>query len=121
MKKYCCVITLVLLSHKSFCWGFYMHEKINYTAVFLLPPQMMILFKPNIDFLTKHAVDPDKRRYMMASEGAHHFIDIDHYGQYPFPNLPRDYLTAIQKYSADTIQAYGIVPWWIPVMMSRLT
>ncbi len=98
-----------------------MHEKINYHAVFLLPPMMMILFKPNIGFLTEHAVDPDKRRYIVAGEGAHHFLDIDHYGKYPFPELPRDFKSAEKKYSTDTLQLYGIVPWWIQVVMGRLT
>jgi hypothetical protein len=121
MKKISCFITLLLICYRVYCWGFYMHEKINYHAVFLLPPQMMILFKPNIGFLTEHAVDPDKRRYMIASEGAHHFLDIDHYGVYPFPALPRDYKAAVAKFSADTLQTYGIVPWWIQVMMGRLT
>jgi hypothetical protein len=63
-------------------WGFYAHHQINYHAVFLLPPEMMKLYKPNIDFLSEHAVDPDKRRYVVAEEGARHFIDIDHYGSY---------------------------------------
>jgi len=98
-----------------------MHEKINYHAVFLLPPQMMILFKPNIGYLSEHAVDPDKRRYMVASEGAHHYIDIDHYGTYPFVTVPRDYKLAIQKFTTDSLQAYGIVPWWIQIMIGRLT
>jgi hypothetical protein len=97
-----------------------MHEKINYHAVFLLPPQMMILFKPNIGWLSEHAVDPDKRRYMVAGEGAHHFLDIDHYGPYPFREIPRDYAAAVLKFSADTLETYGIVPWWIQVMMGRL-
>src|SRR5580704_3064088 len=121
MKKYFCLISFLLLTRRSYCWGFYMHEKINYHAVFLLPPQMMILFKPNIGFLAEHAVDPDKRRYMIASEGAHHYLDIDHYGAYPFPAIPRDYKTAIRKFSADSLQAYGIVPWWIQTMIGRLT
>jgi hypothetical protein len=98
-----------------------MHEKINYHAVFLLPPQMMILFKANIGFLSEHAVDPDKRRYVVASEGAHHYMDIDHYGTYPFATIPRDYRLAIQKFTADSLQAYGIVPWWIQIMIGRLT
>lgn len=121
MKNYACLLCLILLSHRSYCWGFYMHEKINYHAVFLLPPQMMILFKPNIAYLTEHAVDPDKRRYMVASEGAHHFLDIDHYGHYPFPDLPHDYKSALNKFSSDTLRTYGIVPWWIQIMMARLT
>ena len=121
MKKYFCFIGLILLSYRSYCWGFFMHQKINYHAVFLLPPQMMILFKPNIGFLSEHAVDADKRRYLVATEGAHHFLDIDYYGHYPFPELPRDYKAAIKKYSADTLQKYGIVPWWIQIVMGRLT
>jgi hypothetical protein len=121
MKKIYCSVCLLLFHHPVFYWGFYMHEKINYHAVFLLPPPMMILFKPNIGFLSEHAVDPDKRRYIIAAEGARHYLDIDHYGHYPYPEIPRDYQSALRKYSADTLQAYGIVPWWIQVMMGRLT
>jgi hypothetical protein len=121
MKKFWSLTSLLLINYRVFCWGFYMHEKINYHAVFLLPPSMMILFKPNIGFLTEHAVDPDKRRYVSGSEGAHHFLDIDHYGHYPYPGLPRDFKSAVAKYSLDTLQVYGIVPWWIEIMMGRLT
>jgi len=121
MKKFWWLTGLLLINHRVFCWGFYMHEEINYHAVFLLPPSMMILFKPNIGFLKEHAVDPDKRRYISGSEGAHHYLDIDHYGRYPYPELPRDYKSAVAKFSIDTLQVYGIVPWWIEVMMGRLT
>ncbi len=112
----CCSITF-----KSFCWGFYGHQKINYYAVFLLPPEMMVLFKPNIQFLTDHAVDPDMRRYAVASEAPKHYIDMDNYGHYPYPDLPRKYDDAVKKYSEDTIVANGIVPWWIQIMEQRLT
>jgi hypothetical protein len=121
MKKTYCLFCMILLTQQVFSWGFFMHEKINYHAVFLLPPQMMILFKPNIGFLSEHAVDPDKRRYMVASEGSHHFLDIDHYGVYPFTAIPHDYKAALRKFSPDTLKAYGIVPWWIEIMMGRLT
>src|SRR6185369_3670649 len=121
MKKIILFLVSILLSQKLFCWGFYMHEQINFHAVFLLPPEMMVMFKPNIEFLRVHAVDPDKRRYMVASEGAHHFIDIDHYGKYPFPELPRNWREAVAKFSNDSLQAYGIVPWWIEIMQQRLT
>ena len=113
MKKIYCTVCLLFAHHSVFCWGFYMHEKINYHAVFLLPPPMMLLFKQNIGFLTEHAVDPDKRRYIVSAEGARHYLDIDHYGHFPFKELPRDYNSALKKYSADTLQAFGIVPWWI--------
>jgi len=112
----CCIISI-----KSFCWGFYGHQKINYFAVFLLPPEMMVLYKPNIQFLSDHAVDPDKRRYAVAGEAPKHYIDIDNYGQYPYPELPLQYDDAVKKFSADTVAANGIVPWWIQIMQQRLT
>jgi hypothetical protein len=82
---------------------------------------MMAFYKPRIDFLSEHAVDPDKRRYAVKEEGPRHFIDIDHYGFYPFNSLPRNYDSAIAKFSVDTIQKNGIVPWWVQTMLFRLT
>jgi hypothetical protein len=112
---------MVLAYQSCFCWGFFAHKKINYYAVFLLPPDMMALYKPNISFLSEHAVDPDKRRYMVKAEGARHYIDIDLYGKAPFPDLPRSWKEAVAKYGEDSVQSKGIVPWWILVMLQRLT
>jgi hypothetical protein len=121
MKKFFATLLLLILGYqKCFCWGFFAHQKINYYAVFLLPPEMMVLYKPNIEFLTEHAVDPDKRRYAVAEEGARHYIDIDHYGNYPFDSLPRKWEDALAKFSEDTILANGIVPWWVQIMQRRL-
>ena len=112
---------LVLAHGEAFSWGFYAHRQINTYAVFLLPPEMLVLFKPNIQFLSEHAVDPDKRRYAMPEEGPRHYIDIDHYGAFPFRSLPREWNDAVQKHSRDSLMRYGIVPWWIQTMLSRLT
>ena len=121
VKRFLCVSFFLLLAQACFCWGFFGHRKINYYAVFLLPPEMMVMYKPQIDFLVEHAVDPDKRRYAMTQEGPRHFIDIDHYGKYPFHELPHKWKEAVNRYSEDSLNAYGIGPWWIPVMMQRLT
>jgi hypothetical protein len=121
MKKTLVLFLCLLISQHCFCWGFYAHRKINYYAVFLLPPEMMVLYKPNADFLLEHAVDPDKRRYAIPAEGPRHYIDMDRYGVYPYDSLPRKWNDAIAKYSEDSLQAHGIVPWWIQTMLSRLT
>ena len=105
----------------SYCWGFFGHQRINYYAVFLLPPEMMMLYKPNIAFLSEHAVDPDKRRYAVKDEGPRHYLDIDHYGDYPYNNLPRKWKDAVAKFGEDSLKAYGIVPWHIQNMLYRLT
>ena len=116
------VICPWLFAHTpSYCWGFYAHQKINYYAVFLLPPEMMVLFKPNIAFISEHATDPDKRRFAVPDEGPRHYIDIDHYGPYPYDALPRKWKDAIAKFGEDSLKAYGIVPWQIQFMLSRLT
>ena len=121
MKKIFFISFLLLLSQRVFCWGFYAHKKINYYAVFLLPPEMMVLYKPQIDFITEHAVDPDKRRYAVAEEGPRHYIDIDHYGKYPFDSLPKKWNDAVARFSEDSLTAHGIVPWWLQTMLYRLT
>ena len=115
------LVALLFCYLPSFCWGFYGHQKINYYACFLLPPEMMVLYKPNISFLSEHSVDPDKRRYAIKEEGPRHFIDIDYYGKYPFEALPRKWKDAVAKFSEDTLQSQGIVPWHIQVMLQRLT
>lgn len=104
-------------------WGFYGHKRINRMACFTLPPEMFGFYKRHIDFITDHAVDPDKRRYAVEGEAQRHYIDIDHYahgGVDPFEVMPRTWKEAVAKYTEDTLQAYGIVPWHIEVMFGRL-
>jgi hypothetical protein len=104
-------------------WGFFGHKRINRMAIFTLPPQMFGFFKENIEYITEHAVDPDKRRYAVEGEAQRHYIDIDHYahnGQDPFEVVPRKWNDAVAKFTEDTLQTYGIVPWHIHVMKLRL-
>ena len=121
MKQIVMWLVLVLVYSKTYSWGFYAHRQINTYAIFLLPPEMLVLFKSNVQFLHEHAVDPDKRRYAVADEGPRHYIDIDHYGKFPFPSLPHAWNDAVQKYSRDSLMKHGIVPWWIQTMLYRLT
>ncbi|MBK9735782.1 MAG: hypothetical protein IPO92_12760 [Saprospiraceae bacterium] len=67
-------------------------------AVFTLPTEMMGFFKNNIEYMTEHAIDPDKRRYATKHEAPRHYIDIDHWDKIPFPNVPRDFEEAIIKH-----------------------
>ena len=115
------LFVLLLPTQQLFCWGFYAHQKINYYAVFLLPPEMIVLYKPNISFLSEHAIDPDKRRYAVPDEGPRHYIDIDHYGVYPYIGLPRKWKDAVEKFGEDSLKQHGIVPWHVQTMLYRLT
>jgi hypothetical protein len=108
---------------KAVEWGFFGHKRINRIAVFTLPPEMFGFYKEHIEFVTEHAVDPDKRRYAVEGEAQCHYIDLDHYykpGENPFEIMPRKWKDAVSKFTEDTLQTYGIVPWHISVMKSKL-
>lgn len=96
----------------SLPWGFYGHKKINRLAVFTLPPSIFPFYKENLNYITEHAVDPDKRRYIVPTEGPCHFIDLDHY-QNPFDSIPHTWKKAVEKFSEDSLRKHGIVPWHI--------
>lgn len=118
MKPHTCMVVLFLFAfangswwlpaHAPHCaatqteedaWGFFGHRKINHQAVFSLPPAMLVFFKPNIDYLTQHAADADMRRYASKYEAPRHYIDLDRYGEPPFPTLPHDWTDALLCHS----------------------
>lgn len=96
-------------------WGFFGHRRLNRLAVFTLPPDMIVFYKKHIEYITEHAVDPDKRRYATKYEAPRHFIDIDRWDVYPFANVPRDWTDALMQYTnivvinsnQDTVQLFG--------------
>lgn len=114
------ILTLCLAPSPLFCWGFFGHRTINRTAIFTLPSEIMNFYKQHLEYITQHAVDPDMRRYALPEEGARHYIDIDHYGENPFQDVPKKWDDAVLKYTEDTLQAYGIVPWHVERMYRRL-
>ena len=104
-------------------WGFFGHKRINRMATFCLPPSMFGFYKEHLEYLTEHAVDPDKRRYAVEGEAQCHYIDLDHYvhsGESIPAIMPRKWVDAVAKFSEDTLQSYGIVPWHILLMKSKL-
>lgn len=111
------IICLIQSQSANPAWGFWAHQRINQMAVFTLPEELFAFYKPHLNYIEEHAVDPDKRRYAVSDEAPKHYLDIDHYGKYPFDNLPRNWFDAVEKYSEDSLQSYGIVPWHVERMM----
>jgi hypothetical protein len=64
-------------------WGFFGHKRINRLAVFILPSDMLYIYKKEIDYITEHAIDPDKRRYTVSTEGYRHYINLDKWAFLP--------------------------------------
>ena len=118
------LLTLTLLAagtQSASAWGFFAHQRINRLAVFTLPPEMMTFYKRHIVYITENAVNPDKRRYAVKEEAPRHYIDIDVYGDSALYKMPRFWNDAVAKYTEDTLNAYGIVPWYVNLMKFRLT
>lgn len=81
-------------------WGFYGHRKINRLAVFTLDQDLFPFYRYHIEYLTEHAVDPDKRRYATKHEAIRHYIDVDHWGGDPFSSVPREFAHAFLKHAS---------------------
>jgi hypothetical protein len=113
MKQIGRTVTSLLVIILCSSWGFFAHYRINRLAVFTLPKAMAGFYKSNIEYITVHAVSADKRRYVDSTEAPHHFLNADHYGKNPFNIIPQNWVDAVVKYSADTLNKYGTLPWTI--------
>jgi hypothetical protein len=120
MKQAGTLLTGILLVVLCSSWGFYAHYRINRLAVFTLPKAMAGFYRNNINFITEHAISADKRRYVDSTEAPRHFLNADHYGKKPFNVIPQNWNDAVVKYSADTLNKYGTVPWTIQYNYYRL-
>lgn len=116
------LIACFLLQQLAFAWGFFGHQKINEIAVYTLPKPLFAFYKAQVDYIKKHATDPDNRRYVVAEEACRHYLDGDHYeAKSPFDTLPHRYADACSLYTEDSVLAHGIVPWYVQTMVYRLT
>ncbi|MDB5005337.1 MAG: hypothetical protein JWQ34_3562 [Mucilaginibacter sp.] len=113
------IIGLLLITICS-SWGFFAHYRINRLAVFTLPKAMAGFYKANIGFITEHAISADKRRYVDSLEAPRHYLNADHYGKNPFRLIPERWDDAVIKYSEDTLDKYGTVPWSIQYQYYKL-
>jgi hypothetical protein len=102
-------------------WGFWAHQRINRLAVFTLPPEMIVLFKKNIDYLTENSVNPDRRRYAVVGEAPRHYIDLENYGDSAAYKLPHYWKEATERFGEDSLLRHGVVPWAIQQYKYRLT
>jgi hypothetical protein len=104
---------LIFCFNKADSWGFWAHRKINNKAIATLPEEMKGFYFYYSDYITDHSVDPDKKRFCVVEEAPHHYIDLDHYFKNSYDSMPRRWTEAVQKYTIDTLNKYGTLPWYI--------
>lgn len=55
-----------------------------------------------------------------APRAEHGFLRLDHYGRYPFAELPRDYNAAVRKFGRAEVVQHGTLPWQIGTYSLKL-
>jgi len=115
------LLVLQLALPSSFGWGDNAERLITNKAVDTLPDDMRSFFEANRQYLVQHVTDPMDIAAKSPAEQHNEFIQLDHYGQFPFSALPRVYTAAVSKYSRHTLETYGLLPWQIGLYSKRLT
>lgn len=122
MKKSWFTLALALLIPAlSPGWGFFGHRTIGQVAVYALPSAMQGFYFRHLPDIVKLITDADERREADPAEAPKHYIDMDHYGDNPFGEMPKAWDKASAKYSADTLRKYGTVPWTVLEVKEQLT
>jgi hypothetical protein len=112
----------LLLPHPARAWGAGAERLVVTKAVDTLPPDIRGFFNANREFLSRHVTDPlEWLTRTPLTERRNHFLYLDHYGKFPFDSLPRDYKSALDKFSKDKLEGAGVLPWQIGVYSQKLT
>jgi hypothetical protein len=112
---------LFLALPASFGWGENAERMIVDKAVDTLPDEMQPFFQANRSFLMQRVTDPLEAEARTPAEQPKGFIQLDHYGTYPYGALPRSYTAAVEKYGRRTLDARGLLPWQIGLYSKKLT
>jgi hypothetical protein len=122
-QKLLLFLTIIALSFPGslLAWGTNAQRLIVSHAVDTLPYELRPFFEANRTFLVQHVNDPLNLLDKHPNERQNHFIELDKYGKFPFDALPRNYQSALSKYSKSKIAATGLLPWQIGVYSAKLT
>ena len=104
-----------------FGWGESALRLITDKAIDTLPDEMLPFFQSSRAFLVQHANDAAATESKSSAALRNGFIELDHYGPFPFTALPRSYMEAVAKYGKRSVAAHGQLPWEIGVYSEKLT
>jgi len=120
------VLAILLLSQSSsFSWGENADRLVANKAVDTLPEEMQPFFQANRQFLVQHITNLQEAVPKSVIPFEHprpaDFVELDHYGPFPFSALPRDYKNAMSKFNRRTLDEYGVLPWQVGLYSKKLT
>jgi hypothetical protein len=109
----------IFLPQTCRAWGENAERLVANKAVDTLPAEMSSFFLNNRRYLVQHITDPLEAG--AQNDLRNNFIELDHYGQFPFLMLPRSYQAALQKFGRKNLEVYGTLPWQIGLYSQKLT
>src|SRR5216684_3129979 len=120
-----CLFLCFAAPQNSRAWGRNGHRLVVNKAIETLPERLpqgfREFFEANRSFLLQHVTDPLDTISKTPAERRNHFILLEKYGRFPFEALPRDYKSAVTKFSKPKLDANGLLPWQIGVYSKKLT
>lgn len=105
----------------SYGWGENAERLVTNKAIDTLPQEMGTFFEDNRQYLVQHVTDAGALDAKIAAGEHKDFIQLDHYGPFPYTALPRVYTAAVSKYGRGTLETYGLLPWQIGLSSKKLT
>lgn len=102
-------------------WGFLVHRTVAQLAIYELPKPLRAFFFTNKDSIVYGAPRPDIRRTTQPEEGSKHYLDMEYFGDSAVYVIPHNFQDAIAKYSLDTLNKYGTLPFVVLQNLQKLT
>jgi hypothetical protein len=120
---FCLCVALLANSFHASAWGVWGHYKINRGAIYALPKELGMFFYNHADYIMEEAIAPDIRKYTMGDkqEFPRHYIDLEKYNYTDAQSMPATREDAYAKWSKDTVERYGSLPWTIQEVTEKLT
>jgi hypothetical protein len=105
----------------AYGWGENAERLVTNKAIDTLPQEMGTFFEANRQYLVQHVTDAGDLDAKIAADEHKNYIQLDHYGPFPYAALPRIYTEALSKFGRRALDNYGLLPWQIGLYSKKLT
>jgi hypothetical protein len=100
------------LAPPAAAWEGRTHRLVTVRAIEALPYPLRDFFEENRPAIAQLVANPSQwgEEAVRPEDG---FIRLDHYGRYPFADLPRDYNVAVRRFGRRKVLEQGTLPWQV--------
>src|SRR5215469_17396031 len=100
---------IVLTLTCTYGWGENAERLVTNKPIDTLPQEMGSFFEANRQYFVQHVTDAGELDAKIAADEHKNYIQLDHYGPFPYSALPRMYTAALAKYGRRLLDNYGLL------------